>query len=148
MARNNLTPEEKAARAAARAEKKAAVTASSDITQTTPAPDAEPSTAQAADVPVESCQTAASPATAFADTPAELATRIATAEASAAEKNQSVKPETKNRLEQEAARILTDYPDAAEICMTADGFGFFREQDARNHAETLRDKSILTAKRK
>lgn len=80
--------------------------------------------------------------------PEEKATRVATAEAAAAEKKPSVKPEAKNRLEQEAVRILADYPDAAEIRMTADGFGFFREQDARNHADTLRDKSILTVKRK
>ncbi len=61
---------------------------------------------------------------------------------------ESGKSEAKNRLEREAARILADYPDSKEVCMTADGFGFFREQDARNHADTLRDKSILTVKRK
>lgn len=54
----------------------------------------------------------------------------------------------KFRLEKEGERILAEYPDAPEVFMTTNGFGFFRETDARNHAAALRDKTVTTVKRK
>lgn len=45
-------------------------------------------------------------------------------------------------------QILKEYPAATEVYMTSNGFGFFREQDARNHAATLRDKEVIIVKRK
>ena len=48
----------------------------------------------------------------------------------------------------EAGRILAAYPDAPVVYMTSNGFGFFRESEARNHAATLRDKAVITVKRK
>ena len=77
-----------------------------------------------------------SPATAFADTPEELAARAA-AESGAG-----------SRLKAEAGRILAAYPDAPVVYMTSNGFGFFKESEARNHAATLRDKAVITVKRK
>ena len=56
--------------------------------------------------------------------------------------------ETKNRLTAEAERIFAAYPDASVVYMTSNGFGFFKETEARNHANTLRDKAVITIKRK
>lgn len=53
-----------------------------------------------------------------------------------------------SRLKAEAGRILAAYPDAPVVYMTSNGFGFFRESEARNHAATLRDKAVITVKRK
>lgn len=90
-----------------------------------------------------------SPATAFADTPEELAARQAT-EAAAREAADRATTESGvgSRLKAEAGRILAAYPDAPVVYMTSNGFGFFRESEARNHAATLRDKAVITVKRK
>ena len=90
-----------------------------------------------------------SPATAFADTPEELAARQA-AEAAAREAANRAAAESgaESRLETEAGRILAAYPDAPAVYMTSNGFGFFKESEARNHAATLRDKAVITVKRK
>lgn len=82
-----------------------------------------------------------SPATAFTDTPEELAAREA-ANRAAAESG------ARSRLEIEAGRILAAYPDAPAVYMTSNGFGFFKESEAHNHAATLRDKAVITVKRK
>ena len=47
--------------------------------------------------------------------------------------------------EELAARQATEAP---VVYMTSNGFGFFRESEARNHAATLRDKAVITVKRK
>jgi hypothetical protein len=90
-----------------------------------------------------------SAATAFADTPEELAARQAT-EAAAREAADRATAESGvgSRLKAEAGRILAAYPDAPVVYMTSNGFGFFRESEARNHAATLRDKAVITVKRK
>ena len=90
-----------------------------------------------------------SPATAFADTPEELAARQA-AEAAAREAADRAAAESGagSRLKAEAGRILSAYPDAPAVYMTSNGFGFFKESEARNHAATLRDKAVITVKRK
>ena len=90
-----------------------------------------------------------SPATAFADTPEELAARQA-AEAAAREAADRAAAESGagSRLKAEAGRILAAYPDAPVVYMTSNGFGFFKESEARNHAATLRDKAVITVKRK
>lgn len=54
----------------------------------------------------------------------------------------------KNRLAKDGEQILAEYPEAREVYMTSNGFGFFRETDARNHAATLKDKTVTTIKRK
>lgn len=83
------------------------------------------------------------------DTPEELAARQAT-EAAAREAADRATTESGvgSRLKAEAGRILTAYPDAPVVYMTSNGFGFFRESEARNHAATLRDKAVITVKRK
>lgn len=83
------------------------------------------------------------------DTPEELAARQAT-EAAAREAADRATTESGvgSRLKAEAGRILAAYPDAPVIYMTSNGFGFFRESEARNHAATLRDKAVITVKRK
>lgn len=90
-----------------------------------------------------------SPATAFTDTPEELAARQA-AEAAAREAANRAAAESgaRSRLEIEAGRILAAYPDAPAVYMTSNGFGFFKESEAHNHAATLRDKAVITVKRK
>lgn len=83
------------------------------------------------------------------DTPEELAARQAT-EAAAREAADRATSESGvgSRLKAEAGRILAAYPDAPVVYMTSNGFGFFRESEARNHAATLRDKAVITVKRK
>lgn len=85
-----------------------------------------------------------SPATAFANTQEELAARRAATENPAQEPKAEVDP----ALEKQGLEILAAYPDATEVYMTSNGFGFFRETDARNHAATLRNKTVTTVKRK
>lgn len=84
------------------------------------------------------------PATAFADTPEELAA----AQTAEAADRAAAESGAGSRLKAEAGRILAAYPDAPVVYMTSDGFGFFRESEARNHAATLRDKAVITVKRK
>lgn len=93
-----------------------------------------------------------SPATAFTNTPEEIADRkaaVAAARKEGKKENRTArKSETENRLAAEAKRIFTAYPDASVVYMTSNGFGFFKESEARNHANTLRDTTIITIKRK
>ncbi|WP_304721284.1 hypothetical protein [uncultured Alistipes sp.] len=98
---------------------------------------AAPSTEQEEEVPL-------SPATAYADTPAEVAARAA----EAADWTEQPRTAAPDRLTVKGRQILKEYPTAEEVYMTSNGFGFFREQDARNHATTLRDKSVIIVKRK
>ncbi|WP_418450183.1 hypothetical protein [Alistipes sp.] len=136
MAKQKNTPEEKAAKpaktTAARAAEKAATEES-----------ARENTA------VE--ETPLSPATAYATSQAELAAREASEKAAAektAHKTAESKAERMTPQQKAGEQILADYPDAAEVFVTAEGFGFFRVSDARNHAATLRDKTIIHVKRK
>nr|DAL75145.1 MAG TPA: hypothetical protein [Caudoviricetes sp.] len=86
-----------------------------------------------------------SPATAYAGSPAELAARAAETEAArSAERPKSAS----DGLTKKGRQILEEYPAADVVYMTSNGFGFFREQDARNHAATLRNKTVTIVKRK
>lgn len=93
-----------------------------------------------------------SPATAFANTPEEIADRKEAAAAAPKEEKKENRTARKsgneNRLAAEAERIFAAYPDASVVYMTSNGFGFFKESEARNHANTLRDKAVITIKRK
>ena len=121
-----------------------------------PAPDTEPAAGKEAEptpsvpeAPAGEDERPLSAVTAFADTPEELAARQAT-EAAAREAADRATTESGvgSRLKAEAGRILAAYPDAPVVYMTSNGFGFFRESEARNHAATLRDKAVITVKRK
>ena len=85
-----------------------------------------------------------SPATAYADSPAEVAARVA----EAADRTEQPRPAVSDSLTTKGRQILKEYPAAEEVYMTSNGFGFFREQDARNHATTLRNKTVIIVKRK
>lgn len=169
---NKLTPEEKAARAAARRaaaqEKKEQSTqevvehsrpvadpqpVDGDPTDQRPADDEQPeqevaeaSQEKAAPSAERKEEVPLSPATAYADSPAEAAARAA--ETEAADRTEQSQPAASDSLTAKGQQILKEYPAADEVYMTSNGFGFFREQDARNHATTLRDKTVINVKRK
>ncbi|MCD8177308.1 MAG: hypothetical protein LUE98_07750 [Tannerellaceae bacterium] len=44
--------------------------------------------------------------------------------------------------------ILKDHPSMEEVYLTANGFGFFSYEEAKNHGQGLKDKSIVHVKRK
>lgn len=69
-------------------------------------------------------------------------------EKAAAKKTAAPEARSKTPQEQEGEAILAQYPDASVVYVTSNGFGFFRESDARDHAATLRDKTVTTVKRK
>ena len=50
-------------------------------------------------------------------------------------------------LEIEAVKILDEHPGQDRVYMTADGFGYFNEHDARNHARDIKDDNIITIAR-
>lgn len=87
-----------------------------------------------------------SPATAYAESPAEAAARTVISAAAETEPRRTAA--VADALTVKGRQILKEYPAAAEVYMTSNGFGFFREQDARNHAATLRDKKVIIVKRK
>lgn len=170
-----LTPEERAARAAARKAAKPAKTEEqvqeSDAAavqetvdqrpadepnvsqEATESIDAEPSEPEPVEPSQEEEEPAAetgkdtplSPAAAYAGSPAELAAR---ASETAAASNTKQSESASDSLSAKGRQILKEYPAAEEVYMTSNGFGFFREQDARNHAATLRNKTVIIVKRK
>lgn len=77
---------------------------------------------------------------------AEKAAREATEQAA----RKTAAPKTGNKTPQQRAgeEILAQYPDEPKVYVTSNGFGFFRESEARNHAATLQDKTVITVKRK
>lgn len=46
-------------------------------------------------------------------------------------------------LKKEAIRILNGHPGQDTVYMTADGFGYFNEHDARNHARDIKDDKLV-----
>lgn len=173
-----LTPEEKAARTAARraaaqakkeqptqepdsatpqnaADPQPTESAPNDRQDTiVPADDERPEQEEAeasqktADVSTEKKEDATlSPATAYADNPADVTARIAQTKATV-ETHPQRTVAAADTLTVKGRQILEEYPAAMEVYMTSNGFGFFREQDARNHADTLRDKTVIIVKRK
>lgn len=58
------------------------------------------------------------------------------------------KPQTAtNPLEKIGKKLLEAYPDKNEVFMASDGQGFFNENDALNHAETLTNKKVIPVKK-
>ena len=109
-----------------------------EISQEAEKPAAETTAKKKEDAPL-------SPATAYAGSPAELAARAAETEAA---RNAERPKSASDGLTKKGRQILKEYPAADVVYMTSNGFGFFREQDARNHAATLRDKTVTIVKRK
>jgi hypothetical protein len=52
-----------------------------------------------------------------------------------------------SKWDHKAGRLFTHYPAVDRLHFTADGQAFFMENDARNHAETLKDKTVETINR-
>lgn len=52
-----------------------------------------------------------------------------------------------SKCEDRAKKIFGDYPDINELYFTSDGMAFFSENDAKNHAATLKDGEVKTIKR-
>lgn len=101
-----------------------------------------------------------SPATSYAQTPAELPGRQQqTEEGKDKSRDNDLRgalgalgaiadPDSKaGRLVAKGRKILAAHPDQSMIWITADGFGFLRETDALNHAADKKDKTILTVTR-
>lgn len=127
----------------AAAEKKAAVKAEEDMAAKDAAAEQESESQDKTEQEdsAEKNDTAPTQATDNADQPAD----------SAVEENPK-KPAkdaaAPSKAEKAARQIFSDYPDAREVYVTSDGFGFFKQSDARNHAATLREKTVVTVKRK
>lgn len=70
-------------------------------------------------------------------------------ETKAPEKKSDQPKETRKptKLESEAVKILKEHPEQDKVHMTSDGFGYFNEHDAWNHARTLKNDEIITIKR-
>lgn len=85
-----------------------------------------------------------SPATSYANTADDNAQRDA--ENTANGKKDKAQPTGAKTAELKAKglQILGDYPAEHTVYMTANGFGFFKRADARNHADTLSDTEVLT----
>lgn len=65
-----------------------------------------------------------------------------------ADKEKKEKTQTAmNPLEKIGKKLLAAYPDKNEVFMASDGQGFFNENDALNHAETLTNKKVLPVKK-
>lgn len=85
-----------------------------------------------------------SPATSYANNPDDKAQRDAgNATKGKIGKEQPADAKTAE-LKAKGLEILADYPTEHTVYMTANGFGFFKRADARNHADTLSDTEILT----
>lgn len=56
--------------------------------------------------------------------------------------------EEKRAIALEAERILAEHSEAESVYMTSDGFGYFSEHDARNHARDLKDGEVTQFKQK
>ena len=119
MTEENLTPEEKAAQAAAE---------------------------KAAEAKAKAEQEAKAKAEAAAKAKAEKeAKEKAKAEADAkAKEEQEEKDKSENTQTEKVNAIFKEYPEAKELHCTADGFCFFLLSDASNHARTLEDKTVKT----
>lgn len=153
MARRTITPEEKAAKEAAKQEAKKVAsepTAQQPLEQATENSSAtDQSAPDPADAPDVATPDPTDPnAAVHEETASKQEDRISTEEPTATEDNIPMPPNAQNPLERAGNRILAAYPSASKVYITSDGFGFFREHDARNHADGLRNKHIVTVKRK
>lgn len=85
-----------------------------------------------------------SSATSYANNPDDKAQRDAE-NATKGKKGKEQPTDAKTaELKAKGLEILADYPAEHTVYMTANGFGFFKRADARNHADTLSDTEILT----
>lgn len=57
-------------------------------------------------------------------------------------------PKVSDALTKIGQALLKSNPDMAVVYMTADGQGFYAENDAENHARALTNKAVSAVKRK
>jgi len=61
-------------------------------------------------------------------------------------KKQEIKPDgaatAPAEISERAAQIFKSYPGKMEVFFTSDGLAFFEYSDAKNHADTLKDKTV------
>lgn len=57
------------------------------------------------------------------------------------------KVKASGKMEKIAKSIFSEHPKEDIVHITSDGFGYFDEHDARNHARTLDDNDIVTITR-
>lgn len=89
----------------------------------------------------------ASPVTSYTNTAEGKAERDAQAADMEKAGKQQPTDEKAAELKTIGLQILENYPNEQTVYMTANGFGFFKHSDARNHADTLPGKEILTVNR-
>lgn len=77
---------------------------------------------------------------------AELVAKEAEAKA-AAEKEAAELATGEDGILKEGQRILANYPHKNEVFMTSDGFGFFDDHDAVQHAKHLDNHEVVAVKR-
>ncbi|MEG0788776.1 MAG: hypothetical protein RSA66_07845 [Muribaculaceae bacterium] len=75
------------------------------------------------------------------------AKKVAEKAAKAAAKLAAGEKTGEDGISKEAQHILADYPHENEVFMTSDGFGFFDEHDAIQHAKRLDDQDVVSVKR-
>ena len=57
------------------------------------------------------------------------------------------KAKADGKTEKIAKSIFSEHPEEDTVYITSDGFGYFNEHDARNHARTLPNDEIVTITR-
>lgn len=150
-----LTPEEKEAKRKAaaeelarkEAEEKAAREAEEQAAAEEAARKAAEEQAAIAAAAAVKAEPPASPATSYANTADGKAERDAQAADTEKAGKQQPTDEKAAELKTIGLQILENYPNEQTVYMTANGFGFFKHSDARNHADTLSGKEILTVNR-
>jgi hypothetical protein len=61
---------------------------------------------------------------------------------------ENVEENVTEKFDAEATEFFKEYPDASAFHFTSDGLAFFQQGDARNHANGLEDKTVITKIRK
>ena len=66
---------------------------------------------------------------------------------SAGKDSPKAKVKADGKTEKIAKSIFSEHPEEDTVYITSDGFGYFNEHDARNHARTLPNDEIVTITR-
>ena len=65
----------------------------------------------------------------------------------AGKESPKAKVKADGKTEKIAKSIFSEHPEEDTVYITSDGFGYFNEHDARNHARTLPNDEIVTITR-
>ena len=61
---------------------------------------------------------------------------------------ENVEENVTEKFDKEAVELFESYPDNTAFHFTSDGLAFFQHGDARNHANSLEDKEVISKVRK